>query len=100
MAANDTTIEDPDEAGQYPDWIELYNASDETITLNGLYLTDDTNEPTKWQIPVATENQTPREEIERRLSAYDAYPPDDMQALSRDFECDPQPVPPVRMSRH
>ena len=85
MAANDTTIEDPDEAGQYPDWIELYNASDRTVTLNGLYLTDDVNEPTKWQIPVATDSATPRVEIERRLADYRSYPPDDMQALSADL---------------
>ena len=85
MADNEATIEDPHEPGQYPDWIELYNASDETISLNGLYLTDDVNEPTKWQIPPATSNATLRQEIARRLSRYDSYPPDDMQRLSSDL---------------
>ena len=33
MADNETTLEDPDEAGSYPDWIELYNAGSETIDL-------------------------------------------------------------------
>jgi hypothetical protein len=52
MASNHATIEDPEEPGSYPDWLEIYNASDKRIELGGLYLTDkpDTN-PTKWQIP-------------------------------------------------
>jgi hypothetical protein len=52
MASNHNTIEDPEEPGSYPDWLEIYNASGSRIELGGLYLTDkpDTN-PTKWQIP-------------------------------------------------
>jgi len=34
-----------------PDWIELYNTSDETINLEGWYLTDNKNNLTKWQVP-------------------------------------------------
>jgi len=52
MADNDTTIEDPDEAGAYEDWIEIYNADSSTIDLGGLYLTDDLADPTQWQIPL------------------------------------------------
>jgi hypothetical protein len=33
MASNGTTHEDPDEAGETPDWIEIYNDSDSTISL-------------------------------------------------------------------
>ncbi|MEN6578880.1 MAG: PEP/pyruvate-binding domain-containing protein [Phycisphaerales bacterium] len=85
MADNEQTIEDPCESGEYPDWIELYNASDEVILLNGLYLTDDLNEPTQWQVPPEIVGPTLREEIARRLSRYTSYPPSDMQALSQDL---------------
>ncbi len=85
MADNETTIQDPNELGEYPDWIELYNASDSNIVLNGMYLTDDINDPTKYQIPVTVTQNTLREEIEYRLSQYTTYPPADMQQLSRDI---------------
>lgn len=68
MADNETTIEDPDESRAYPDWIELYNGSDETVELNGLFLTDDPNDPTKWQIPSAISGSTLRQEIALRLA--------------------------------
>jgi len=51
MADNDTTIEDPDEAEAYDDWVEIYNAGDTTVDLGGMYLTDDAEDPTQWQIP-------------------------------------------------
>jgi hypothetical protein len=51
MASNESTIEDPDEPGEYPDWIELYNPGTEAVDLGGAYLTDDPAEPTKYQIP-------------------------------------------------
>jgi hypothetical protein len=51
MADNETTLEDPDEAGSYPDWIELYNPGAEAIDLGGLYLTDDLTDSTQFQIP-------------------------------------------------
>ncbi|HNS20880.1 MAG TPA: PEP/pyruvate-binding domain-containing protein [Sedimentisphaerales bacterium] len=87
MADNQQTIEDPCESGEFPDWIELYNASDETITLNGLYLTDDLSEPTQWQIPPEIVGPTLRDEIARRLAKYASYPPSDMQALAQDLAC-------------
>ncbi len=40
-----------DEAGEYDDWVELYNGCTVTVALDGMYLTDDLSEPTKWQIP-------------------------------------------------
>ena len=38
----------PDEDGQYPDWIELYNAGTDTVSLSGYSLTDDIADTTKW----------------------------------------------------
>jgi hypothetical protein len=49
MASNKTTIKD--EAGGYADWIELYNRSGNTISLNKWFLTDDITKKTKWQFP-------------------------------------------------
>ncbi len=49
MADNSATIQDPQ--GKYEDWIELFNLSNEEISLNGWYLTDDAAVPNKWQFP-------------------------------------------------
>ncbi|MEZ4712362.1 MAG: lamin tail domain-containing protein [Caldilineaceae bacterium] len=51
MASNATTLEDPDEPGEFPDWLELYNYGDETVSLDGYFLSDDPFEPTKYAIP-------------------------------------------------
>ncbi len=48
MAKNSATIDD--EAGEYDDWIELYNAGSTAVDLNGFYLTDDISNSTKFQI--------------------------------------------------
>lgn len=85
MADNAHTLADPCEAGEFADWIELYNGSDEPIELNGLFLTDDLDEPTQWQIPPVVGAGTLGEEIERRLGAYTHYPPADLKALSADL---------------
>jgi hypothetical protein len=50
MADNVTALEDPDEPGEFPDWIELYNPGPTPIDLGGKYLTDDLNDPTKFKI--------------------------------------------------
>ncbi|MCP4346937.1 MAG: lamin tail domain-containing protein, partial [Desulfobacterales bacterium] len=39
------------EDGDYADWIEIYNSGDQPVLLEGLYLTDDLTDPTKWEIP-------------------------------------------------
>ncbi len=52
MAANDTTLADPQ--GDYDDWIELYNSGSEAIDMSGMYLSDDADEPTKWRFPAGT----------------------------------------------
>ncbi|MBW8017276.1 MAG: hypothetical protein FVQ82_13920 [Planctomycetes bacterium] len=51
MASNRTILEDIDELGEFPDWIEIYNASGSTISLAGMYLTDNYDVPDKWEIP-------------------------------------------------
>jgi hypothetical protein len=37
LAKGNTTLEDPGEPGDYPDWIELYNAGNESVNLKGYY---------------------------------------------------------------
>ena len=45
MASNTTAYETA--ADTYDDWIEIYNASTETVDLDGYYMTDDLEDPTK-----------------------------------------------------
>jgi len=85
MADNKTTIEDPAEPGEFPDWIELYNGTSDTVILSGMFLTDDLNDPTKWQIRTPLSGGTIRQEIASRLSQYTTYPPADMKGLSGDL---------------
>ena len=40
-----------DEDGDTPDWIELHNEKAETVDLEGWFLTDDPDNPTKWRLP-------------------------------------------------
>ncbi len=40
-----------DADGEYDDWIELYNNTDEDISLSGFYLTDDFTKVKKWAFP-------------------------------------------------
>ncbi|MEP0844125.1 MAG: CotH kinase family protein, partial [Phycisphaerae bacterium] len=51
MAENSAVLEDPDEAGEFPDWIELYNPGTVDVDLGGMYLTDDPAAPTRFRIP-------------------------------------------------
>lgn len=43
-----------DNFGNYEDWIELYNTTASPVVLNGWYMSDRKNNPTKWQIGTAT----------------------------------------------
>lgn len=52
QAANKATV--PDADGDFSDWIELYNPGAEAAELGGCWLSDDKNEPCKWQIPELT----------------------------------------------
>jgi len=49
MADNETTLQDED--GNFSDWIEIYNPTDAAIDLGGWYLTDDSDDLTKWEFP-------------------------------------------------
>jgi hypothetical protein len=49
MADNASTA--MDEAGEYDDWIELFNGSDQVVNLGGYHLSDNPANPLKWQIP-------------------------------------------------
>ena len=56
MANNDNCI--PDEYGEYDDWIELYNKGNKPIDIRGLFITDNFNNPLKYQIPYNMEPVT------------------------------------------
>jgi len=49
MASNSSTL--PDESGAFPDWVELYNNTDEDADLSGWWLTDNNDSIFKWQVP-------------------------------------------------
>lgn len=49
MADNATTIQDP--AGEFDDWIELYNKGTEDVALDGWFLSDKVDIKTKWRFP-------------------------------------------------
>ena len=40
-----------DENGEFDDYIEIFNSGDTMVVLDGMYLTDDLSEPTKFMIP-------------------------------------------------
>jgi hypothetical protein len=49
MAANTKSLQD--ENKEYNDWIELYNASENSVILDNYYLTDNFNEKLKFALP-------------------------------------------------
>jgi hypothetical protein len=51
MANNKSTIQNS--AGNYSDWIELYNPTDTTVDLSGMFLTDNLTD-LKWQFNAGT----------------------------------------------
>ena len=52
MASNTSTLADPQ--GEFDDWIELRNITDSPVSLTGRYLSDEPNNPRKWQFPDGT----------------------------------------------
>jgi len=52
MADNTLTYADPQ--GEFDDWIELHNVTDEGVDLTGRYLSDEPYNPRKWQFPAGT----------------------------------------------
>jgi len=53
MSSNDKLV--ADDIGGYPDWIEIYNPTDQPINLAGMYLSDSS---TTWQIPSTCPDST------------------------------------------
>ena len=49
MATNKRTVQDPQ--GQYDDWLEMYNRSDRSVDVSGMYLSDSETELLKWSFP-------------------------------------------------
>ena len=49
LARNDAT--NMDEQGEFDDWLELYNASEDTVILDNHFLTDNPDNLTKWSFP-------------------------------------------------
>ena len=52
MAANTKSLTDPQ--GQYEDWLELHNLTNDVVNLSGMYLTDKMDNPKKWAFPENT----------------------------------------------
>jgi len=52
MASNASTIADPQ--GEFDDWIELRNVTDNEVDMSGRHLSDEPNNPTKWRFPDGT----------------------------------------------
>jgi hypothetical protein len=50
MADNDSVYQDPDEPGAYEDWFEIYNPGTEAVDMSGMYITDNPQNPKKWQV--------------------------------------------------
>ena len=49
MASNENT--QADAAGEFDDWIELYNNDDVPVDLGGYFLSDKGDDPMKWMLP-------------------------------------------------
>ena len=52
LADNETTVTDPQ--GEYEDWIELRNLTDQPVDLTGWHLSDEPGNLRKWTFPAAT----------------------------------------------
>ena len=54
QVSNKKTISDG--FGEFDDWIEIYNSSNKSVDLTGMFLTDDLSNPTKHQISSSNSN--------------------------------------------
>jgi len=54
MADNKTTLPDGNSPAEFKDWIEIYNAGDQAIDLQGWHLTDKQSNLDKWTFPSTT----------------------------------------------
>jgi len=80
MTANRSTL--LNEAGQLCDWVEVYNAGSQDISLAGLYLSNDTGDRTKFALPDVT--LAPGERTVIRCSGSSAPSGEAPFSLSRD----------------
>ncbi|MCC6590040.1 MAG: CotH kinase family protein [Bryobacterales bacterium] len=51
MADNDAAYADPDEAGAFEDWFEVFNPGSSAVDMSGMYISDSLSNPTKWKVP-------------------------------------------------
>jgi hypothetical protein len=56
MASNSSAF--ADEQGEFDDWFELYNASEDSVNVAGLSFTDNSNDASQWQLPLNYPGQT------------------------------------------
>lgn len=49
MASNSSIY--PDEAGEFEDWVEIYNPGDAPVPLKDFFLSDNEKQPAKWRMP-------------------------------------------------
>ena len=55
MATNVATYADLFDYDDFSDWIELYNDSDQAVDISGYFLSDDPDNPYRWQLPEETQ---------------------------------------------
>lgn len=53
LASNSLTNQDPD-FNAFGDWLEIYNAENIPVDISGMFLTDESNAPMKWEFPENT----------------------------------------------
>jgi len=73
LASNKTINPDNADFDDYSDWLEIYNTDLFPVDLSGYTLTDDLENPTKWQIPEGTTIQ-PKGFILFWADGYDEIP--------------------------
>ncbi|MBN2508316.1 MAG: CotH kinase family protein [Verrucomicrobia bacterium] len=54
LAINTSVNPDNSDLGDFSDWIELYNTSPHPLDVSGYWLTDDADDPQRWQFPEGT----------------------------------------------
>jgi len=77
MALNTSTLE---EGGEFPPWIEIYNASDEEIHLGDMGLSDELGVPDKWLFPCNSSSILPPKGFVIVFADGDTVHPDDLHA--------------------
>lgn len=63
MASNDAAVADPEDSGTgdnnpYDDWFEIFNAGSEAVNIAGMYVTDNLDNLTAYQIPATDAAKT------------------------------------------